>query len=79
MAALGVLVAFAAITTAWFIPDGYEQTYRHGHPICCGHEIDRGPLRTLVAVLGTTGAVVLVLGGVLPRRRRQTPPSAVHT
>jgi hypothetical protein len=78
MAALGVVVAFAAITTAWFIPDGYEQTYRNGHPICCGHEIDRGPLRTLVAVLGTTGAVVLVLGGLLPRRRRQTPPSAVH-
>jgi hypothetical protein len=36
-------------------------------------------LRTLVAVLGTTGAVVLVLGGLLPRRRHQTPPSAGHT
>ena len=65
MAAIGIAIAFAAMTTAWFIPDGFEQTFRNGHPVCCGHFIDRGALRVFVGVAGTAGALAFVVAGFL--------------
>jgi hypothetical protein len=69
LVAMGVLIAFAAIATAWFIPDGYVQTMREGRPVCCGEVIDRGWLRTVVVVLGSGLAALAVLLGLLHRRR----------
>lgn len=69
LVAMGVLVASAAIATAWFIPDGYVQTMRDGHPVCCGDVIDRGWLRTAVVVIGSGLGVFAVLLGLLHRRR----------
>jgi hypothetical protein len=65
LAAMGVLIASAAIATAWFIPDGYVQTMRDGHPVCCGEVIDRGLLRTAVVVLGSGLGMFAVLLSVL--------------
>lgn len=79
LVALGILVAFAAMTAAWFIPDGFEQTYRSGRPICCGHVIDRGWLRTLVGIAGSAGALLLVVSGVVRGRANGPPSSAIHT
>jgi hypothetical protein len=79
MVAVGVVIAFLAITTAWFIPDGFEQTLRNGHSVCCGHVIDRNPLRMVVAIAGTIAALVLVVTGsfrqFVPRRPKQAPAS----
>jgi hypothetical protein len=69
LVAIGMLIAFAAIATAWFIPDGYVQTMRDGHPVCCGDVIHRGWLRTVVVVAGAgLGTMFVLLGLVHPRR-----------
>ena len=69
LVAIGMLLAFAAIATAWFIPDGYAETMRDGHPVCCGEVIHRGWLRTTVVVIGTgVGALLVLLGLLHPRR-----------
>jgi hypothetical protein len=63
LVAIGVLTAFAAIVTAWFIPDGYVQTMSDGRPVCCGEIIDRGWLRTVVVAAGAgLGALAVLLG-----------------
>jgi hypothetical protein len=69
LVAIGMLLAFAAIATAWFIPDGYAETMRDGHPVCCGEAIHRGWLRTVVVVIGTGLGVLFVLLGLLHPRR----------
>lgn len=65
MVAFGIMIAFAAITVAWFIPDGFEQTFRNGHPACCGRVIDRTVLRVVVGLAGTAAALALVVAGFL--------------
>lgn len=69
LVAIGGLIAFAAIATAWFIPDGYVQTMRDGHPVCCGEVIHRGWLRIVVVVAGAGLGVLFVLLGLLHPRR----------
>jgi hypothetical protein len=63
-----MLLAFAAIATARFIPDGFIETMRDGHPVCCGEVIDRGWLRTFVVVTGTGFGTLFVLVGLLRHR-----------
>lgn len=67
--AIGLLIAFAGLVTAWFIPDGFEQTMRNGHPVCCGRQISQGLLRAGVAAAGAGVGVLLVLQGLLRARR----------
>jgi hypothetical protein len=70
LVAIGILLAFAAIVTGWFIPDGYAETMRDGHPVCCGEVIHRGWLRTSVVVAGAgLGALFVLLGLLHPRRQ----------
>lgn len=71
--AIGLVIVFAAITTAWFIPDGYIQTMRDGHPVCCGEVIDRGWLRTVVVVVGAGLGALVVLRSLLHRTRSRSP------
>jgi hypothetical protein len=73
LVAIGILIASAAIATAWFIPNGYVQTMRDGHPVCCGEEIDRGWLRTAVFVGGSGIGAFAVLVGLLHRSRPLHP------
>lgn len=73
LVAIGLLVAFAALVTAWFIPDGFEQAMRSGRPVCCGREIGRGPLRAGVAAAGVCLGLSLALRGLLRARRRDSP------
>lgn len=74
LAAVGLLIAFAALVTAWFIPDGFEQTIRDGRPVCCGRAIGRGSLRLAVATVGAgLGGSVALLGFL---RRRHSPTAA---
>lgn len=70
LVAIGMLLAFAAIATGWFIPDGYVQTMRDGHPVCCGEVIHRGWLRTSVVVVGAGLGVLSALLGLLHPRRQ---------
>ena len=74
LVALGLVVAFAALATAWFIPDGYIQTMRDGHPICCGRIIDRGWLRASIGVVGIALGCLLVVLGLLGDRRDLSDP-----
>lgn len=68
LVAMGVLIASAAIATAWFIPNGYVQTMSDGHPVCCGEVIDRGWLRSAVVVIGSgLGALAVMLGLLHPK------------
>ena len=76
LVAIGILMAFAAVATAWFIPDGYVQTMRDGRPVCCGEVIDRGWLRTLVVMVGAVLGGMFVLLGLLHRRRPLRPDAA---
>ena len=76
LVAIGILMAFAAVATAWFIPDGYAETMRDGHPVCCGEVIHRGWLRTLVVMVGAVLGAMFVLLGLLRRRRPPRPDAA---
>jgi len=76
LVAIGMLIAFAAIATAWFIPDGYVQTMRDGQPVCCGEVIKRGWLRTLVVVGGAGLGVLFVLLGLLHQKRPRRQEAA---
>ena len=73
LVAIGLLIAFAALVTAWFIPDGFEQTMRNGRPVCCGREIGRGSLRAAVATAGAGLGALLAFLGLLRPRRRDSP------
>jgi hypothetical protein len=78
--AIGMLLAFAAIATGWFIPDGYVQTMRDGHPVCCGEVINRGWLRTSVVVIGAgLGTLFVLLGLLHPRRPRRHDAARAQT
>jgi hypothetical protein len=70
LAALGILVAFIGLALPWFVDDGYEERFDGGRPVCCGHVIDRGPLRTSIAVGGVVVALVLVTIDAARSRRR---------
>ena len=76
LVAIGMFIAFAALATAWFIPDGYVQTMREGRPVCCGMVIERGWLRTAVALIGTGSGGLFVLLGLLHRVRTRREPVA---
>jgi hypothetical protein len=80
LVAIGMLLAFAAIATGWFIPDGYVETMRDGHLVCCGEVIHRGWLRTTVVVIGTgLGALLVLLGLLYPRRPRRNDAVGAQT
>lgn len=80
LVAIGMLLAFAAIATGWFIPDGSAETMRDGHPVRCGEVIHRGWLRTVVVVAGAGLGVLFVLLGLLhPRRLPQRDAAGVET
>lgn len=76
LVAIGLVVVFAAVAVPWFIQDGWEPTIRNGQPVCCGHEIDRGPLRAGIVVVGVAAGVGLAVAGVLRSRRAGTGPPA---
>ena len=80
LVAIGMLLAFAAIATAWFIPDGYAETMRDGHLVCCGEVIHRGWLRTSVVVIGAgLGTLFVLLGLLHPRRPQQHGAAGAET
>ena len=60
LAACALLVLFVAITSAWFLPNGFEQPIRAGQPVCCGREVDRHDVRVGVVSLGTVAAIALL-------------------
>jgi hypothetical protein len=69
LAAIGVLIAFAALAAPWFIQDGFEQTMRDGSPVCCGRVIDREWVRTSIPLVGTTLGVSLIVVDIRRARR----------
>jgi hypothetical protein len=80
LVAIGMLLAFAAIATGWFIPDGYAETMRDGHPVCCGEVIHRGWLRTSVVVAGAgLGTLFVLLGLLHPRRLLRRDAAGAQT
>ncbi len=64
LTAAGLIVAFVGLAVVWFIPNGFEETIRKGRVVCCGHEIDRGWLRTSLAAAGAVGGSAMMLLGL---------------
>lgn len=77
LVAIGLLVAFAAVAAPWFIEDGWEETMRNGVRVCCGREIDRGPLRAGIVVFGVSVGTGLAIAGMARSRRHEPSPSAL--
>jgi hypothetical protein len=78
LAAAALVVLFAAVTVAWFLPNGFDQPLRGGRPVCCGREVDRHDVRVGLVASGVMAAVVLLAMDAIRRTRDRgiTPAEA---
>lgn len=72
-AALALVMLFAAITAAWFLPDGFRPPVRG--EVGVPHVVDRHEVRAALVATGVVVALGLAVADVF--RTRRGPPSAV--
>jgi len=73
LATLALIVLFAAVTAAWFLPNGLRQPTRAGEPVCCAREIDRHRVRMWVIGAGIVVGLGLAATDLAWSHRRHTP------
>ena len=72
LAATALIVLFAVITVAWFLPNGFRPPVRG--EVGVPHVVDRHEVRTALVAAGVVVALGLAFADVV-RTRRRPPPS----